>query len=112
MYLKETPDGPFVTLVSFFRVVASPCGRGHALILLEAPLLHRSLPEALNVCVTDNDPLARYLVSRERKTLRPVLAPEATPLMPLNDVRLLATPMIRATFREMSSTRPRMPLSR
>ena len=63
MYLKETADGPFVTLVSFFRVVASPHGRGHALILLEAPLLHRSLPEALNVCVTDNDALARYLVS-------------------------------------------------
>jgi len=63
MYLKETPDGPFVTLVSFFRVVASPHGRGHALILLEAPLLHRSLPEALNVCVTDNDALAHYLVS-------------------------------------------------
>jgi hypothetical protein len=63
MYLKETADGPFVTLVSFFRVVASPHGRGHALILLEAPLLHRSLPEALNVCVTDNDALAHYLVS-------------------------------------------------
>jgi len=63
MYLKEAADGPFVTLVSFFRVVASPHGRGHALVLLEAPLLHRSLPEALNVCVTDNDPLARYLVA-------------------------------------------------
>jgi hypothetical protein len=63
MYLKETADGPFVTLVSFFRVVASPHGRGTALILLEAPLLHRSLPEALNVCVTDNDALAHYLVS-------------------------------------------------
>src|SRR5215470_3499764 len=63
MYLKEKPDGSFVTLVSFFRVVASPFGRGHALVLLEAPRLHRSLPEALNVCVTDNDPLARYLVS-------------------------------------------------
>jgi len=63
MYLKEKPDGPFVTLVSYFNVVASPHGRGHALLLLEAPLLHRSLPEALNVCVTDNDPLARYLVA-------------------------------------------------
>jgi hypothetical protein len=63
MYLKETPEGSFVTLVSFFRVVASPYGRGHALVLLEAPLLHRSLPEALNVCVTDNDALARYLVT-------------------------------------------------
>jgi len=63
MYLKEKADGPFVTLVSFFRVVASPHGRGHALVLLEAPLLDRGLPEALNVCVTDNDALARYLVA-------------------------------------------------
>jgi hypothetical protein len=62
MYLKEQPDGPFVTLVSFFRVVVSPYGRGHALVLLESPLLDTSLPEALNVCVTDNDPLARWLV--------------------------------------------------
>jgi hypothetical protein len=63
MYLKEKADGPFITLVSFFRVVVSPHGRGHALVLLEAPLLDRSLPEALNVCVTDNDALARYLVA-------------------------------------------------
>src|SRR5438094_402074 len=34
MYLKEKADGAFVTLVSFFRVVASPHGRGHALVLL------------------------------------------------------------------------------
>jgi hypothetical protein len=61
MYLKENPDGPFVTLVSFFRVVVSPHGRGHALVLLESPLLDVSLPEALNVCVTDNEPLARWL---------------------------------------------------
>jgi len=62
MYLKERPDGPFVTLVSFFRVVVSPHGRGHALVLLEAPLYEGSLPEALNVCVTDNEPLARWVV--------------------------------------------------
>jgi hypothetical protein len=61
MYLKEKADGPFVTLVSFFRVVLSPYGRGHALVLLESPLLDVSLPEALNVCVTDNEPLARWL---------------------------------------------------
>ena len=35
--LKETPDGPFVTLASFFRVVLSPHGRGHALVLLQSP---------------------------------------------------------------------------
>jgi hypothetical protein len=62
MYLKETAEGPFVTLVSFFRVVLSPHGRGHALVLLESPLLDLSIPEALNVCVTDNEPLARWLV--------------------------------------------------
>jgi hypothetical protein len=63
MYLKETADGPFVTLVSFFRVVLSPHGRGHALVLLESPQLDVSLPEALNVCVTDNEPLARWLAT-------------------------------------------------
>src|SRR5712691_11791308 len=62
MYLKEKADGPFVTLVSFFRMVVSPHGRRHALVLLESPMLNTSLPEALNVCVTDNDPLARWLV--------------------------------------------------
>jgi hypothetical protein len=62
MYLKERADGPFVTLLSFFRVVVSPHGRGHALVLLESPQLDTSLPEALNVCVTDNEGLARWLV--------------------------------------------------
>jgi hypothetical protein len=63
MYLKDATNGPFVTLVSFFRVVVSPHGRGHALVLLESPLLDTSVPEALNVCVTDNDALARWLVA-------------------------------------------------
>jgi hypothetical protein len=65
MYLKEGTDGPFVTLVSWFRVVHSPHGRGHALVLLEAPRYEGRLPEepeVLNVCVTDNEPLARWLV--------------------------------------------------
>ena len=61
MYLKEAAGGPFVTLVSFFRVVLSPYGRGHALVLLESPMLDTSVPEALNLCVTDNEPLARWL---------------------------------------------------
>jgi hypothetical protein len=63
MYLKETPEGPFVTLVSFFRVVLSPHGRGHALVLLEAPFLDQSHAEALNVCVTDNEPMAQWLAA-------------------------------------------------
>jgi hypothetical protein len=60
--LKDQPDGPFVTLASFFRVVLSPHGRGHALVLLQSP--HDADPpaQAANVCLTDNEPLARYLV--------------------------------------------------
>lgn len=63
MYLKETADGPFVTLVSFFRVVLSPHGRGSGLVLIEAPGSAESRDDALNVCVTDNEPLARYLMA-------------------------------------------------
>jgi hypothetical protein len=61
--LKETPDGPFVTLASFFRVVLSPHGRGHALVLLQSPQDRSPPPDRANLCLTDNEPMARYLVS-------------------------------------------------
>lgn len=61
MYLKESPDGPFVTLISFFRVVLSPHGRGHAAFLFLDPHGDGKQPEKANVCVTDNEPLALYL---------------------------------------------------
>jgi len=58
--LKEAADGPFVALASFFRVVLSPHGRGHALVLLQSPHV---VGAPGNVCLTDNEKLARYLVS-------------------------------------------------
>jgi len=61
MYLKETADGPFVTLISFFRVVMSPHGRGHAAFVLLDPHGDGKAPEKPNVCYTDNEVLARYL---------------------------------------------------
>ena len=61
MYLKETENGPFVSLVSFFRVVLSPHGRGEGVVLLEAPDAEKSTPQALNLCVTNNEPLSRWL---------------------------------------------------
>lgn len=61
--LKEDPSGPFTTLASFFRVMLSPHGRGHALVLMRAPQ-QASPPEAqANLCLTDNEPLARWLVA-------------------------------------------------
>ncbi len=61
--LKETPDGPFVSLASFFRVVLSPHGRGHALVLMQSPGDPNPPPERGNYCLHDNEALARYLVS-------------------------------------------------
>jgi hypothetical protein len=61
--LKEAPDGPFVALASFFRVVLSPHGRGHALVLLQSAQEAHPRPERGNYCVHDNEALARYLVS-------------------------------------------------
>ena len=61
--LKEKADGPFVTLASFFRVVLSPHGRGHALVLMQSPQDASPPAERANYCFHDNEKLARYLVS-------------------------------------------------
>ena len=61
MYLKEAAEGPFVTLISFFRVVLSPHGRGHAAFIFQDPQGDGKAPGKPNVCITDNEPLARYL---------------------------------------------------
>ena len=61
MYLKETADGPFVTLISFFRVMLSPHGKGHAAFLLLDPHGNGKDARKPNVCITDNEPLAVYL---------------------------------------------------
>lgn len=61
MYLKESADGPFITLITFFRVVLSPHGRGHAAFIFQDPHGDGKDPRKPNVCVTDNEPLARYL---------------------------------------------------
>jgi hypothetical protein len=60
MYLKDTPEGKFTSLVTFFRVVLSPVGRGHACFVLEDPYRERS---ERNFCLTDNEQLARWLAA-------------------------------------------------
>ncbi|HEX3500154.1 MAG TPA: hypothetical protein VHT04_12610 [Stellaceae bacterium] len=61
MYLKESGDGPFVTLVSFFRVMLSPHGGGHAVVVLQDP--QAKAASTGNFCLTDNETLARWLVA-------------------------------------------------
>src|SRR5262245_60185354 len=53
--LKQDPNGPFVALASFFRVVLSPHGRGHALVLMQAP---QDGAARTNVVLHDNEKLA------------------------------------------------------
>jgi hypothetical protein len=61
IYLRATADGPWTCLASFFRVVISPHGHGHAVVVLMDPDGPGS-PERRNFCATDNEPLARYLM--------------------------------------------------
>jgi hypothetical protein len=62
IYLKESPDGDFASLALFFRIVLSPVGRGHAMVVLGAPNEAKGWPAAPNLCLADNAPLARYLI--------------------------------------------------
>jgi hypothetical protein len=61
--LKEDPEGPWSAMALFFRIVYSPEGAGHALLLYEDPMRAASLPETHNVMVSDNEPMARYLMA-------------------------------------------------
>jgi len=61
MYLRESAEGAYVTLISFFRVVFSPFGRGHAAFCFRDPHGTGKAPGKSNRCVTDNEPLAGYL---------------------------------------------------
>ena len=53
IYLKHEPDGDYVTRASYFRVTYSPHGVGNVLVLLSG---------STNVCLHDNEALARWLV--------------------------------------------------
>lgn len=62
IYLKDTQDGPWTGLATFFRIVCSPQGMGSGVLVLDKPGLAAGLPEAQNFCISDNEALARYLV--------------------------------------------------
>lgn len=61
--LKSDPDGRFVSLAYFFRVMLSPHGPGHVLLLLQSPDEANPASELGNYLLTDNDDLADYILS-------------------------------------------------
>ena len=62
IYLKDRQDGPWTGLMTFYRIFYSPHGMGHGVLLLDEPNVEKSLPDVVNVCIADNEPLARFLV--------------------------------------------------
>ena len=54
IYLKHDPAGAYMTRASYFRVTYSPHGTGKVLVLLSG---------STNVCLYDNEALARWLVT-------------------------------------------------
>src|SRR5262249_11866317 len=50
------------SLMVWFRIALSAFGKGHALVLMEDPTRERAWPQIANFCLSDNEPLARYLV--------------------------------------------------
>lgn len=63
IYLKDTQDGPWTGLMTFFRIMYSPHGLGEGVVLLDQPGVEKGLPEARNFCISNNEALARYLVA-------------------------------------------------
>jgi hypothetical protein len=63
IYLKDTQEGPWVSLATFFRITYSPFGSGHGVLLLDKPNEESSLPDALYFVITDNREMAEFLVA-------------------------------------------------
>ena len=63
IYLKDSQDGPWTGLATFFRIVYSPHGMGQGVLLLDEPDVEKGLPQVRNFCISDNEPLARFLVA-------------------------------------------------
>ena len=63
IFLKESEDGDWVSLALYFRVVYSPKGCGKAILVLDEPDRAEGYPNANNLCITDNEPMMRYLVA-------------------------------------------------
>lgn len=61
IYLRENETSPWLSLCVFFRVVLSPHGRGTGAIVLGSPRDAVGLA-GNNFCMSDNEPLMRYLV--------------------------------------------------
>lgn len=61
IYLKDE-QGAWQALAVYFRVVTSPHGAGSGAIVLGAPATGAGYPAAPNLCLSNNEPLMRWLI--------------------------------------------------
>ena len=90
IYLKERDDGPWTGLMCFFRIVYSPHGMGHGVVVLDDPNREEGQPAVDNFCISDNEPLARYLVAEffsKFASFRVSPGVKALTYLPLTEVR-------------------------
>lgn len=102
IYLKDAQDGPWTGLMTFFRIVWSPHGMGHGVVVLDQPGVEKGLPEAQNFCITDNQPLARFLVAEffsNFMSFRVSPGIKAISYLPLTEVRRAGDP--RTKYQEI-----------
>jgi hypothetical protein len=62
IYLKDTQDGPWTGLMCFFRIFYSEHGMGSGIVVLDKPGTAQGFPTVANFCISDNKPLAKYLI--------------------------------------------------
>ena len=63
IYLKDE-QGAWQALAVYFRVVTSPHGPGVGAVVLGAPATGAGYPAARNLCLSNNEPLMRWLVEQ------------------------------------------------
>ena len=61
IYLKDE-HGAWQALAVYFRVVVSPYGPGSGAIVIGSPTASAGHPDVPNVCLSNNEPLMRWLV--------------------------------------------------
>ena len=62
IFLKESEDSDFAALITLFKVVLSPFGKGTAAVVLASPDQETGWPKAPNLVLADNQSLARWLL--------------------------------------------------
>ncbi len=113
IYLKVDPDGDWSSLGIFFRVSLSPHGAGCTMIVLEKPDDALGLPDANNICLTDNEALTQYLINdymskfpsfRGRKGLQSMTTLGIDSAQSIGDLRESRTELVKSGDLEVAMT--------